>query len=153
MGFVNGSTPEKSGFTAIAGSERMLLNALPRQHYLTKERQHEIQRPSHPHSPGDHQRPSRTGDLSFACHLHGGFSFLGGMMTVDQEEIERMNQAYEQMFDVFELNKLTPEMTFGLLVRLVVQISGDIPKPELLEIISAAHDLDRFMRIRSEEVH
>lgn len=74
-------------------------------------------------------------------------------MTVDQEEIERMNQAYEQMFDVFELNKLTPEMTFGLLVRLVVQISGDIPKPELLEIISAAHDLDRFMRLRSEEMH
>ncbi len=41
-------------------------------------------------------------------------------MTVDQEEIERMNQAYEQMFDVFELNKLNPMMTFGLLVTLVV---------------------------------
>lgn len=74
-------------------------------------------------------------------------------MTVDEQEIERINEAYEQMFDVFERNELTPEMTFGLMVKLVVQIAGDIPKPELLSIISAAHDLDRFMRPRSEEMH
>ena len=74
-------------------------------------------------------------------------------MTVDEEEIERMNQAYEQMFDVFDANKLTPEMTFGLMVKLVVQIGGDMPKPELLGIIAAAHDLDRFMRPRSKEMH
>lgn len=74
-------------------------------------------------------------------------------MTVPKDEIERINDAYEQMFDVFEANKLTPEMTFKLLVRLVVQISGDIPKPALLEIISAFHDFDRFMRLRSEEMH
>lgn len=74
-------------------------------------------------------------------------------MTVDEEEIDRINEAYDQMFDVFEQNKLTPEMTFGLMVKLVVQIAGDIPKRELLGIISAAHDLDRFMRPRSEEIH
>jgi hypothetical protein len=75
------------------------------------------------------------------------------MMTVPEEEIDRLNDAYEQMFDVFERNELTPEMTFGLMVKLVVQIAGDIPKPEFMEILSAAHDIDRFMRPRSEEVH
>ena len=74
-------------------------------------------------------------------------------MTVDQEEINRLNEAYEQMFDVFERNELTPEMTFGLMVKLVIQIAGDMPKPEMMGIISAAHDLDRFMRPRSEEIH
>lgn len=74
-------------------------------------------------------------------------------MTVDEEEIGRINEAYEQMFDVFERNELTPEMTFGLMIKLLVQIAGDIPKRELLSIISAAHDLDRFMRPRSEEIH
>ena len=74
-------------------------------------------------------------------------------MTVVQEEIDRLNEAYEQMFDVFEKNELTPEMTFGLMVKLVVQIAGDIPKPELLGIISSAHDIDRFMRHHSEEMH
>jgi hypothetical protein len=75
------------------------------------------------------------------------------MMTVLEEEIDRLNEAYEQMFDVFEKHNLTPEMTFGLMVKLVVQIAGDIPKPELLSIISSAHDIDRFMRPRSEEMH
>jgi hypothetical protein len=75
------------------------------------------------------------------------------MMTVLSEEINRINEAYEQIFDVFEANRLTPEMTFGLLVKLVVQIAGDMPKPEMMGIISAAHDLDRFMRPRSEEIH
>jgi P2-related tail formation protein len=75
------------------------------------------------------------------------------MMTVPEQEIDKLNEAYEQMFDVFERNELTPEMTFGLMVKLVVQIAGDIPKPELLSIISSAHDIDRFMRPRSEEMH
>ena len=74
-------------------------------------------------------------------------------MTVLEEEMDRLNEAYEQMFDVFEKHNLTPEMTFGLMVKLVVQIAGDIPKPELLSIISSAHDIDRFMRPRSEEMH
>ena len=74
-------------------------------------------------------------------------------MTVLEEEIERINDAYEQIFDVFDANKLTPEMAFGLMVKLVVQISGDMPKPEMMNIISAAYELDRFLRPRSEEIH
>ena len=74
-------------------------------------------------------------------------------MTVEDEEIRRIDEAYEQVFDVFEANKLTPEMTFGLIVKLLVQISGDMPKPEFMGILSAAHDLNRFMRPRSQEIH
>ena len=74
-------------------------------------------------------------------------------MTEFEEEIDRINKAYEQIFDVFEANKLTPEMTFGLMVKLVIQIAGDMPKPEMLGLISSAHDLDRFMRPRSQEIH
>jgi hypothetical protein len=74
-------------------------------------------------------------------------------MTVLEEELDRLNEAYEQIFDVFEKNKLDPEMAFGLLVKLTVQIAGDMPKPEMLNIISAAYDLDRFLRPQPKEVH
>jgi hypothetical protein len=74
-------------------------------------------------------------------------------MTVPEEELDRLNEAYEQIFDVFDKNKLDPEMAFGLLVKLTVQIAGDMPKPEMLNIISAAYDLDRFLRPQPKEVH
>jgi hypothetical protein len=72
-------------------------------------------------------------------------------MTVDEEE--RLNDSYEQIFDVFDKNKLDPEMAFSLLVKLTVQIAGDMPKPEMLGIISSAYDLDRFLRPQPKEVH
>ena len=74
-------------------------------------------------------------------------------MTVLEEELDRLNEAYEQIFDVFEKNKLDPEMAFGLLVKLTVQIAGDMPKPEMLNFISAAYNLDRFLRPQPKEVH
>jgi hypothetical protein len=74
-------------------------------------------------------------------------------MTVLEEELDRLNEAYEQIFDVFEKNKLDPAMAFGLLVKLTVQIAGDMPKPEMLNIISAAYNLDRFLRPQPKEVH
>jgi hypothetical protein len=73
------------------------------------------------------------------------------MMTVDEEE--RLNDSYEQIFDVFDKNKLDPEMAFGLLVKLIVHIAGDMPKQEILTIISAGYDLDRFLRPQPKEVH
>jgi hypothetical protein len=74
-------------------------------------------------------------------------------MTVDEEEMNRMNEAYEQIFDVFDKNKLEPETAFGLMVKLTVQIAGDMPKKEMLDIISAAYDLDRFLRPQPKEIH
>ena len=74
-------------------------------------------------------------------------------MTVDEEENERLNNAYEQIFDVFDNNKLDPEMAFGLMVKLTVQIAGDMPKPEMMNIVSAAYDLDRFLRPQPKEIH
>ena len=74
-------------------------------------------------------------------------------MTVPDEEVDRLNDAYEQMFDVFDANKLEPEMAFGLLVKLTVQIAGDMPKQEMLNIISAAYELDRFLQPQPKEVH
>jgi hypothetical protein len=44
-------------------------------------------------------------------------------------------------------------MAFGLLVKLTVQIAGDTPKQEMLNIISAGYDLDRFLRPQPKEVH
>jgi hypothetical protein len=74
-------------------------------------------------------------------------------MTVDEEEFNRLNDAYEQVFDVFDKNKLDPEMAFGLMVKLTVQIAGNLPKEEMIAIISAAYDIDRFLRPHSTEVH
>jgi hypothetical protein len=74
-------------------------------------------------------------------------------MTVDEDQINRMNEAYEQIFDVFDKNKLEPETAFGLMIKLTVQIAGDLPKEEMIAILSAAYDINRFLRPRSTEVH
>jgi hypothetical protein len=74
-------------------------------------------------------------------------------MTVPEEDGNRLNDAYEQIFDVFDNNKLDPQMAFGLMVKLTVQIAGDLPKQEMLDIISAAYDIDRFLRPQPKEVH
>ena len=75
------------------------------------------------------------------------------LMTVEEGSLEPIVQAYEQIFDVFDRNELTPEMAFSLMVRLSVQLSGDLSKHELLTIMSEAHDLDRLLRNTSEEMH
>jgi hypothetical protein len=74
-------------------------------------------------------------------------------MTVDDLEIRKLSEVYEQIFEVFANSELTPEMAFGVVVKLLVYVSGDMPKTEMLGIISAAHDLDRFLRPTSQEVH
>ena len=74
-------------------------------------------------------------------------------MTVDEDQINRLNEAYEQIFDVFDKNKLEPETAFGLMIKLTVQIAGDLPKEEMIAILSAAYDINRFLRPRSTEVH
>lgn len=75
------------------------------------------------------------------------------LMTVEEGSLEPIVQAYAQVFDVFDQNELTPEMAFSLIVRLTVQLSGDLGKHELLTIISEAHDLDRLLRNTPEEMH
>ena len=75
------------------------------------------------------------------------------LMTVEDEGLEPMIRAYEQIFDVLEQNKLTPEDAFGLLIRMTVQLAGDIPKSNFLTMISEAHDIDRFLRGHTKGVH
>lgn len=75
------------------------------------------------------------------------------VMTVEEDGLEPLIQAYEQIFDVFEHNELTAEMAFSLVIRLSVQLSGDIGKEQLLSIISQAYDIDALLRSKSEEIH
>lgn len=75
------------------------------------------------------------------------------LMTVEEGSLEPIVQAYDQIFDVFDRNSLTPEMAFSLMIRLSVQLSGDLSKQELLTIVSQAHDLDRLLRSNPEEMH
>ena len=75
------------------------------------------------------------------------------MKTVDEDTEQRLETAYCEFFDVFDRNKLAPEDAFSLLVNLTVQIAGDMPKGEMLQIIDQVYDHDRAMRLSSKEVH
>jgi hypothetical protein len=75
------------------------------------------------------------------------------LMTVEEGSLEPIVQAYEQVFDVFDGNQLSPEMAFSLMVRLAVQLSGDMSKQEFIALMSEAHDLDRLLRSTPEEMH
>lgn len=75
------------------------------------------------------------------------------LMTVEETGLEPLVKAYEEIFDVFDRNQLSPEMAFSLVVRLSVQLSGDLSKHELMTIMSEAHDLDRLLGNTPEEMH
>lgn len=74
-------------------------------------------------------------------------------MTNAKNDHDRLNDAYDAFFDVFDRHNLTPEEAFGLLVNLTVQIAGDLPKREMLNTISEVYDHDRAVRLISKEVH
>ena len=74
-------------------------------------------------------------------------------MTVRKKNVDRLNDAYDDFFNLFERHKLTPEETFSLLVNLTVQIAGDLPKKEMMDTISQVYDHDRAVRFSSNEVH
>jgi hypothetical protein len=75
------------------------------------------------------------------------------MMIVRKKNVERLNDAYEDFFNLFERHNLTPEETFGLLITLTVQIAGDVPKEDMMATISQVYDHDRAVRLSSKEVH
>lgn len=74
-------------------------------------------------------------------------------MTVHKNKIDRLNVAYNDFFNLFDRHKLTPDECFGLLVNLTVQIAGEIPKEEMMAVISEVYDHDRALRFSSGEVH
>jgi len=74
-------------------------------------------------------------------------------MTVPEKNVDRLNVAYDDFFNLFERHNLKPEEVFSLLVNLTVQIAGDLPKRDLMDTISAVYDHDRAIRFSSKEVH
>ena len=75
------------------------------------------------------------------------------MMTVEDEELfKRMSTAYHQIVAVLDEHQLEGAASFSLLAKMLCQLSN-MPKQEMLNIISAAYELDRFLRPQPKEVH
>jgi hypothetical protein len=70
-------------------------------------------------------------------------------------DYERLYQAYEGLIDWIGKNEVDGQETLGLLVKAAISlaVTNNLPKEDILEVVSVTYEMERSMRPRSDEVH
>ena len=70
-------------------------------------------------------------------------------------DYDRLYQAYEGLIDWIVKNDVDGQETLGLLVKaaIALAVTNNLPKKEILEVVSVTYEMERSMRPRSDEVH
>jgi hypothetical protein len=70
-------------------------------------------------------------------------------------DYERLYQAYEGLIDWIGKNEVDGQETLGLLVKAAISlaVTNNLPKKEILEVVSVTYEMERSMRPTSNEVH
>jgi hypothetical protein len=70
-------------------------------------------------------------------------------------DYERLYQAYEGLIEWIGKNDVDGQETLGLLVKAAMSlaVTNNLPKKEILEVVSVTYEMERSMRPTSNEVH
>ena len=70
-------------------------------------------------------------------------------------DYERLYQAYEGLIDRIGKNEVDGQETLGLLVKaaIALAVTNNLPKEDILEVVSVTYEMERSMRPTSNEVH
>ena len=70
-------------------------------------------------------------------------------------DYDRLYQAYEGLIEWIGTNEVDGQETLGLLVKaaIALAVTNNLPKKEILEVVSVTYEMERSMRPRSDEVH
>ena len=73
----------------------------------------------------------------------------------NEPDYDRLYQAYEGLIDWIGKNEVDGQETLGLLVKaaIALAVTNNLPKKEILEVVSVTYEMERSMRPRSDEVH
>jgi len=70
-------------------------------------------------------------------------------------DYDRMYQAYGGLIEWIGKNEVDGQETLGLLVKaaIALAVTNNLPKEDILEVVSVTYDMERSMRPRADEVH
>ena len=73
----------------------------------------------------------------------------------NEPDYERLYQAYEGLIEWITKNEVDGQETLGLLVKaaIALAVTNNLPKEDILEVVSVTYEMERSMRPRSDEVH
>jgi len=73
----------------------------------------------------------------------------------NEPDFERLYQAYGGLIDWITKNEVDGQETLGLLVKaaIALAVTNNLPKEDILEVVSVTYEMERSMRPRSDEVH
>jgi hypothetical protein len=73
----------------------------------------------------------------------------------NEPDYERLYQAYEGLIEWIGKNEVDGQETLGLLVKAAVALAvrNNLPKDDIIEVVSVTYEMERSMRPTSNEVH
>jgi len=73
----------------------------------------------------------------------------------NEPDFERLYQAYGGLIDWITKNEVDGQETLGLLVKaaIALAVTNNLPKEDILEVVSVTYEMERSMRPRADEVH
>jgi len=73
----------------------------------------------------------------------------------NEPDFERLYQAYGGLIDWIGKNEVDGQETLGLLVKAAISlaVTNNLPKEDILEVVSVTYEMERSMRPTSNEVH
>ena len=73
----------------------------------------------------------------------------------NEPDYERLYQAYEGLIEWITKNEVDGQETLGLLVKaaIALAVTNNLPKEDILEVVSVTYEMERSMRPRADEVH
>ena len=73
----------------------------------------------------------------------------------NEPDFERLYQAYGGLIDWITKNEVDGQETLGLLVKaaIALAVTNNLPKEDILEVVSVTYDMEHSMRPRADEVH
>jgi hypothetical protein len=74
---------------------------------------------------------------------------------LSDEEVKRLSVGYDEIVTLINRSELDAEAMLGILFKAAMglAVGADYDKDEVLAVVAATYDMERFMRPSSDEVH
>lgn len=74
---------------------------------------------------------------------------------LSDEEVKRLSIGYEELIALIHRSELDAESMLGILFKAAMglAVGADYDRDEVLAVVAATYDMERFMRPSSDEVH
>jgi hypothetical protein len=74
---------------------------------------------------------------------------------LSDDEVARLSANYGDLIELLSRSELDTESMLGILFKAAMRlaVSADYDREEVLGVVAATYDMERFMRLSSGEVH